>query len=200
MKGEATLKIFECIGDAVIDVVDLTIVFLNAGYGASAGEIKYQFDKKSRENLRKRKHNAEERRQRRRFSSMFYRLKNDGLIEEKLKDSALCVTVTQKGRRYFEMLKKRRANALPDTAYNEPGRKDGKFAIVVFDIPERERRKRAWLRLALKNIGFNLIQKSVWAGKVSIPREFLDDLKELQLIEYVEIFEISKAGSLRQLT
>lgn len=200
MKGDSALKIFECIGDAVMDLTDLTAVFLNSGYGSSVSKIKYEFNRKSAKRSRRRAFSAEEKRQRRRFSSMLYRLKNDNLIEEKFKGNSLCVHLTQKGRQYFEMLKKRRVNALPDTSYSESGQKDGKFAIVVFDIPESERRKRAWLRLALRNIGFKLIQKSVWAGKVKIPKDFLNDLKELQLIEFVEIFEISKTGSLQQLT
>ena len=44
-----------------------------------------------------------------------------------------------------------------------------------------------------------MIQKSVWIGKVKIPKEFLDDLFKLRLIDYIEIFEISKAGSLKNL-
>src|SRR3990167_838001 len=75
---------------------------------------------------------------------------------------------------------------------------NNRLIIVIFDIPERERRKRAWLRLALKNIGLKLIQRSVWMGKVKIPKEFLDDIRELHLVNFVEIFEITKSGSLNQ--
>ena len=47
-------------------------------------------------------------------------------------------------------------------------------------------------------MNFRILQKSVWIGKVKIPKEFIDDLKELNMINYVEIFEISRGGSLRQ--
>lgn len=199
MKGELTLRILEHIGDAAIGMFDLISAFLDAGYGASTGKILSEFDKKGGERSRKNAEYSKMKLQRQRFSTMLCRLRNDGLIEEKINKNKPHVQLTSKGKQYFEMLKKRRSDALPDTRY-KCNLKDGRFAIVVFDIPERERRKRAWLRLALKNIGFNLIQKSVWAGKVKIPENFLEDLRELQLIEHVEIFEISKTGSLQQLT
>ena len=90
---------------------------------------------------------------------------------------------------------------MPINSYNDSksrSKNDDRLIIVIFDIPERERRKRAWLRLALKNIGLKLIQRSVWMGKVQIPKEFLDDIRELHLVNFVEIFEITKSGSLNQ--
>ncbi len=193
------MRILECIGDVAIDMIDLTAAFLTAGYGASAGKIEREFKKRGGERLQRRANQLEEYRQKRRFDKMLYRLKNDGLVEDKVNDSKSYFKLTSKGKERFEILKKRRANALPDATYYVHSQKSDKFVIVVFDIPERDRRKRDWLRSALRNIGFRLVQKSVWMGKVKIPKEFLDDLKELRIVEFVEIFEISKAGSLRQL-
>ena len=75
----------------------------------------------------------------------------------------------------------------------------GQFTIVVFDIPEKERSKRAWIREVLKNLDLKMIQKSVWVGKVKIPKQFIDDLDKFNMVDFVEIFEISKAGSLKQI-
>lgn len=199
MKGETTLIILECIGDVAIDMMDLTAAFLTAGYGASVGKIEREFKERSVERLWWRANKLEEQKQKRRFDKMLYRLKNDDLIEDKVNNGKSYFKLTSKGKERFEILKKRRANALPSNVYSSHSQKSDKFVIVVFDIPERERRKRAWLRSALRNIGFQLVQKSVWMGKVRIPKEFLDDLKELRLVEFVEVFEISKAGSLQQL-
>jgi len=44
-----------------------------------------------------------------------------------------------------------------------------------------------------------MIQKSVWVGKIALPEEFLRDLHRLQLISYVEIFEVTRAGSLKHI-
>jgi hypothetical protein len=44
-----------------------------------------------------------------------------------------------------------------------------------------------------------MVQKSVWVGKTKIPQDFLDDLFKLKLVDFVEIFEISRTGSLKHL-
>ena len=71
--------------------------------------------------------------------------------------------------------------------------------IVSFDVPEKEKRKRGWLRSTLKNLGFRMLQKSVWIGKVKIPEAYLEDLKRLRLLSYIEIFAISKRGTIRHI-
>ena len=71
----------------------------------------------------------------------------------------------------------------------------GTSVVISFDIPEKERRKRDWLRFALKQLNFHMIQKSVWWGKTKIPKEFIDCLKELKIIDYVEIFRVIKSAS-----
>ena len=71
--------------------------------------------------------------------------------------------------------------------------------IVSFDVPERERRKRDWLRDALRNLGLRMVHKSVWIGKQKLPREFLADLARLRLTDFIEVFEVGKQGSLRHI-
>ena len=74
-----------------------------------------------------------------------------------------------------------------------------KTCVIIFDIPEIEKYKRDLLRDALKKIGLRMLQKSVWIGKYDIPKELIDYLRRLQIIEYVQIFEVSRAGSLEDL-
>jgi len=199
MKGDVTLRLLEYIGDAAIDVADLTIAFLESGYGASSREILNRVERRSIMRAKNKEAKSEKERFRQRFYSMMHKLKKDGLVDVVVKDKKSFLRLTSDGKRRLLVLKKNHANALPDNSYGECGAANGRFTIVVFDVPEKERRKRFWLRSALRNLGFQLIQKSVWMGKVKIPEMFLDDLKELHLIDYVEIFEISKTGSLRQL-
>lgn len=194
-----TLKVLEHIGNAVIDVADLTMGFLESGYGASPWQIMGAFERRQIKRSKRHEEKLSMKRSRQRFYSMLHRLKKDNLIEA-MDENKKFFQLTSKGKRYLQALKKRRIDALPDNSYGKHDSKSSKFTIIVFDIPESEKRKRAWLRLALRNLGFQLIQKSVWAGKVKIPRQFLDDLRDLRLVEYVEIFEISKSGSLQQLT
>jgi|SRR3989344_4097507 len=199
MKGDVTLKLLKYIGNAAVDVSDLTAAFLESGYGASPQKIMNKFEKRSIMRAKNKEAKSEKERFRQRFYSMLHKLKKDGLVDVAIENKKSFLRLTSDGKRRLLALKKIHANALPDNSYSECGAVNGKFTIVVFDVPEKERRKRFWLRSALRNLGFQLIQKSVWMGKVKIPEMFLDDLKESRLIEYVEIFEISKTGSLRQL-
>jgi len=192
MKEEITLKFLEEIKDFVDSGADLFEVFLRAGYGASAGKLRYEFSKAQKE----RRQRQELAQYRKRYARFLYRLRQDGLIKGKEQKSGKLVTLTPKGRKKLMALKERYAGRLPEVSAYDKNESD-KFIIVVFDIPERERKKRDWLRSALKNIGLKLVQKSVWMGKVKVSKDFIDDLSELKLIDYVEIFEISKTGSLR---
>jgi len=194
MKGEKTLQLLEHIGDAAVDSVDLLGAFLSSGYGASLGQIQYKANQLS--NQRVKKKNNYEKQLRQRFYEVIYRLEKDGIISKVQKNNKKLVRLTPVGRNKKESLLKRRENILPKPFYD--GLAGDRLVIVIFDIPEKERNKRDWLRLVLNNLGLKFLQKSVWVGKVKLPRELLEDLKNLGLIQYVEIFEIGKAGSLRQ--
>lgn len=62
-----------------------------------------------------------------------------------------------------------------------------KSTIVCFDIPEKERRSRDWLRSELIGFGFELIQKSVWFGP-PLPKEFITFLEKRKILDYVRFF------------
>lgn len=51
---------------------------------------------------------------------------------------------------------------------------DGLFMVVIFDIPEEQRVVRHGLRIKLTELGFGMLQKSVWIS----PYHFEEDLRE----------------------
>ena len=51
---------------------------------------------------------------------------------------------------------------------------DGKWRIVTFDIPEKKRKIRQNLRYKLRELGFAMLQKSIWIS----PHNFEDDIRE----------------------
>lgn len=63
--------------------------------------------------------------------------------------------------------------------------------IIVFDIPEKERRFRDWLRSELIGFGFDSIQKSVWFGP-ALPKEFIEYLDQEGLLKYIRFFRASE--------
>jgi hypothetical protein len=195
MKEEKTLKILELIKDGVETASVLIEAFLSAGYGASMRDMDRAIDKA----LSRRAQESQEREERQRFYNLVYRLKRDGLIENKHLGE---IRLTTKGEGLLVKLRLKSKNSLPPPKYKKEsgGKNENRVTVVAFDVPEKERQKRHWLVSALKNLDFNLVQKSVWIGKTKIPKEFLKNLNDLRMVSYVEIFEITKTGSLKQIS
>jgi len=70
-----------------------------------------------------------------------------------------------------------------------------KRLIVIFDVPEFERKKRDWLRIELRSEGFIILQKSAWFGP-PIPYEFANRLRDLGILPYMKFFEAKEADIL----
>lgn len=70
-------------------------------------------------------------------------------------------------------------------------RQKEKKLIVIFDIPEKKKRYREWLRMELIGYGFSLVQKSVWFGP-SLPKEFVEYLGEAGLLKHIKFFKASE--------
>ena len=123
-----------------------------------------------------------------RYYTMISRLRQDGLLTQEL-------TITQKGASFILKLfgkKEELPHPATYTGIQKPG-----MTLVTFDIPEKQRRRRAWLRSVLKNLEFGMLHKSVWLGKKRIPKSLIDDLKKFRLVGFVEILEISKQGTIK---
>jgi len=82
---------------------------------------------------------------------------------------------------------------VPPRFHGAASSKQQKNMIVMFDIPERKRRARAWLRFALMDLGFTLLQKSVWFGPAPLPKEFVVSLRDVGILPYVKFFKAQEA-------
>lgn len=70
-------------------------------------------------------------------------------------------------------------------------REKSKRLIIIFDIPEKRKKWREWLRSELVGFGFTLIQKSVWLGP-SLPKEFIEYLGEAGLLKHIRFFRATE--------
>jgi len=66
---------------------------------------------------------------------------------------------------------------------------DGKWRLVIFDIPEQRRNVRKVLRSRLKIWGFVPWQKSVWATKQDVMSKLTALIKELKIEDWVALVE-----------
>ncbi len=142
---------------------------------------------------------AETFRDRQRFYSLLGYLKKQGLVEAKKENKKSFWSITKKGRSKLELLKERNRFSKVSAVYPK-SRADASLKIIAYDIPaEGNQKRRDWLRWALLNMGFTMLQRSVWVGKKKVPERFLKDLRERRLVPHVQIFEVSKVGNLKEI-
>lgn len=121
------------------------------------------------------------------FASLLSQMKRQGLVERtaRKEKSGWCWRLTARGR---AALRSREADVFPKS--------DGRKRLVCFDIPERDRAKRRWLRAELIACGYRPLQKSVWVGETPLPQEFAETLDALDLCDRVCIVRVASVGSL----
>ena len=138
--------------------------------------------------------------QRQQFYSLLNQLKNQGLIEKKKGNDkkGSIWKITKKGLEKLNLMKTK--NLFIKKSINFKKEPDDKIRVIIFDIPEKERYKRNWLRMVLVSLGFSLLQQSVWIGKSKIPERFIFNLQKRGMLDYVQIFEINKEGTIKQLS
>ncbi|MEK7075111.1 MAG: hypothetical protein AAB968_05085 [Patescibacteria group bacterium] len=124
---------------------------------------------------------------RRTFSTILSRLKKDGLVERSGETRSALWRLTDAGKQYLE---RERTEVL------RCAKEDGIGRLVIFDIPEQERKKRDRIRSELIYADFKQLQKSVWIGYRPLPQDFLHLLDELYLKGKVHIFSIQNEGTI----
>ena len=117
------------------------------------------------------------------LSSIFSRLKRQGLIEIKRKGKQFYISLTDEGK------KKAGRFQIDALRIKRPKKWDGKWRLVIFDISEMKKFLRELFRGKLKEMGFYQLQKSVWVhpfdcqAEIELLREFFGLSKnELRLI------------------
>ncbi|KKT22109.1 MAG: hypothetical protein UW08_C0017G0006 [Parcubacteria group bacterium GW2011_GWB1_43_8b] len=134
---------------------------------------------------------------RNRYYQVIWNLEKDGLIEKSKNGKNVLVAITNKGRSLLKKIINDKHKLLSPDVYKNNLSKSDSVIIVAFDIPEKLRSRRSQIRKVLKSLDFRMIQKSVWIGKNKIPDDFIRDLKDLNLLVYIDIFSINKSGSLK---
>lgn len=173
---------------------DMLTAYLNAGYGASSGRLFY-LQRRSREaRLMKKLSREEEIRKRNQCLKTISYLKAQNFIVEE----GDIFKITSRGRKKEKLLREKLLKSLPIIDY--PKIKTNQLILITFDIPEKMRNKRRWLRDVLRYFNFKMVHKSVWIGSVKIPKEFIEDLARIDLTGYIEIIGISQSGTLQRLS
>src|SRR3989344_528013 len=78
---------------------------------------------------------------------------------------------------------------------------DGYWRMIIFDVPEKKRRYRDYLRQMLKTLGFKELQKSTWVTPYPIPdflKELLWEERMKHFTRFITIKEIDYDKDLRK--
>ncbi|OGI75844.1 hypothetical protein A3C67_02105 [Candidatus Nomurabacteria bacterium RIFCSPHIGHO2_02_FULL_42_19] len=188
MRGETLYKILDFLEDQSLSTLDFFQSFLSAGYGASMNKIDYEYKKLNRQ----RANYKIERDKRRHLQKYISKLKKDGLIIE---NPGKEISISSFGKERLELFKKNKM--LDKKIYKKE--KGNHVIIVSYDIPVLFNRERDKIREILKILGFSMVHKSVWVGKMKLPKKFILALEKLEILQYFEILEVTKSGSLRQI-
>lgn len=113
----------------------------------------------------------------RNYSNTFHYIKRKGFIKNK--NSIYYLTPKGEKEAFFAYL-----NAESSVYINKKPKWDNRWRIVFFDIPEKKRHYRDYLRTILKAVGFKEFQKSIWIYPYPIPKFLKELLWEENIKQY----------------
>lgn len=119
--------------------------------------------------------------ERKQMSDMFTYLRRKGLIRIVRTGAQIYISLTTEGK------KKAKEFQIDDLNIEHPKIWDNKWRILIFDIPEITRIKREALRGKLKELGFSMLQKSVWVHPYPCNKELeiLRDFFGFKEVDYL---------------
>ncbi len=118
------------------------------------------------------------------FSRLIYYLKKNNFIKVKSLEGKRGIAITQKGfskilRASFKVQDKKK-------------RDDGKWVMLIFDMPKYHEKARRLLRSILENLDYKLLQHSVWACPFDVLEKTETLLQAHSLDRYIRIFLIEE--------
>lgn len=127
---------------------------------------------------------------RKKFQNAVSYLKHSGHIKVTQKKGKKFLSLTQKGE--LQML-------VSKAGVEKKDKWDGKWRIIMFDIPVAANNKRNLLRSLLKRNHFIKLQASVFISPYELNREAIDYLKQSGLINFIRIIKVEELDEEKEL-
>ncbi|OGZ70711.1 MAG: hypothetical protein A3F47_01900 [Candidatus Staskawiczbacteria bacterium RIFCSPHIGHO2_12_FULL_38_11] len=118
------------------------------------------------------------------FSKLIYYLKTNNYIKAKSLEGQKGVILTKRG-----LSKALKASF---SAEKRVKREDGKWIMLMFDIPQKHPKARNLLHSVLYNLGYKMFQQSVWVTPYDVSEKTEQLLQMHSLDNYVKIFLIEE--------
>ena len=110
--------------------------------------------------------------------TILWRLQKKGLIER----SKNSYKLTRLGLKTIRTFQERQSEKLWD----------GKWRLIMFDIPEKKREDRNWLRWQLVSLDYKPLQKSIFIGKQPMEEDFYEEMLIRKLNQCVRLMTIGE--------
>lgn len=120
------------------------------------------------------------------FSQLIYHLKRKNYIRVESLKGKQAVMFTRKG-----LGKVFHAQFKIDKG-NKEKRSDGKWIMVIFDVPEKYKKSRELLRSILQNLGYKMFQQSAWITPYNVAEKTEMLFQEFSLDRFVRILLVEK--------
>ncbi len=121
------------------------------------------------------------------YLSTVSKLLSTGEIERKIDENGEpCFEITPKGKEKFK--RKFPILSMQKKKWNK------EFMVVIFDIEEKKRRERDALRIKLRELGFGMLQESVWVSPYHFEDDFREFLVAYNLQEFVFVLAAKTLG------
>jgi len=114
--------------------------------------------------------------------TILWRLEKKGLVEKKENK----YSISKIGLLFLKKKLKNKDILLNKKAW------DGKWRLIAFDIPQKIKKERDWLRYSLQKSGYQQFQKSVFIGKNPLERDLMREIIEKKLNNYIRIITIGE--------
>lgn len=150
------------IGDAIEEIRD-PLSLVSSAYDQMYGFVPAEY----------RRHN---------FSSLVGRSFKTGYIERVVKNGEAYLRLTSVGKEHVQ-------REFPIMSLSKTWNK--KWIIVIFDIQETSRKRRNNLRNMLKNIGFGMLQQSVWITPLPIGQDVKESILHKGFSDNAFVLEVS---------
>ncbi len=118
------------------------------------------------------------------FSQLIYHLKKNGYIKIKSLKQNKGIVLTKKGSEKVLKAKLKLGN--------NKKRLDGKWQMIIFDIPEEKKYLRNLLREKLILLKYKMLQRSVWICPYDVSKEIEFILRKNSIDSYVKLFLIEE--------
>ena len=178
--GKSRLDFYkpETVGQWIIFLAAIGITLSSpSGTRAFLKELHKYLDEKQGEN--KQKYNSQQ------LSQAIYYLKKRKFIKiEKLDSGEIRIKLTERGRRRKMQYDLERMQIPRQVSW------DGKWRMLMFDIPESQRNLRGNLTDKLKRLGFAQFQKSVWLYPYPCENEIDFITEYFSIAEYVNLITV----------